>query len=153
MNKNIQLKIALKNACLNILDERMRNASMAMLSAQEAANSEGKSSAGDKYETSRAMGQQDRDMNARQLEQARKDIAFIQSLNVENENSRIGPGALVYTKDAIYFLAAGLGSVTIDSKQIHLVSPVAPLAKLLLDKIPGDKISLNGREIEILEIV
>jgi hypothetical protein len=38
-----------------------------MESAQQSANSEEKSSAGDKYETSRAMGHLEKDMHARQL--------------------------------------------------------------------------------------
>ncbi len=153
MNNNIQLKIALKAECIKMLEERIKNASEAMLSAQESANSEGKSSAGDKYETSRAMGQQDRDMNARQLEQARKDLSYIQSLDVEKPKSTIAPGTLVICKEGTYFLSAGLGSVKINSQQIHLVSPAAPLANLLLGKTAGDKISLNGRVIEILEII
>lgn len=124
-----------------------------MLSAQEAANSEGKSSAGDKYETSRAMGQQDRDMNARQLEQARKDLAFIHSLEIDRKEQSVVLGSLVYCKEGIFFLAAGLGSFHIEGQLIHFVSPAAPLANLLLHKSSGEKISMNGKSFEIVEIV
>lgn len=153
MNNKIEIKQVLKAECIRILEERIEHASAAMLSAQEAANSEGKSSAGDKYETSRAMGQQDRDMNARQLEQARKDLAFIQSLDVSNKNESILVGSLVYCKEGIFFIAAGLGSITLGKEIIHIVSPAAPLANLLLHKKGGDKISMNGKDFEILEIV
>ncbi|TAH40274.1 MAG: 3-oxoacyl-ACP synthase [Bacteroidetes bacterium] len=146
------IKNLLKAECVRILEERIEHASLAMLSAQEAANSEGKSSAGDKYETSRAMGQQDRDMNARQLEQARKDLAFIQALDVSHIPDSIKVGSLVYCKEGIFFIAAGLGSVNIGGKQIHIVSPAAPLANLLLNKRVGQKISMNERSFEILEL-
>lgn len=152
MKGNQDLKKLLKAECVRILTERINAASEAMLSAQEAANNEGKSSAGDKYETSRAMGQQDRDMNARQLEQARKDLAYIQSIDIEKKMVQVGPGALVQTLDGMFFLAAGLGSVNISGEKIHIVSPAAPLANLLLEKKSGEHILLNGRRIEIQEV-
>ena len=43
-----------------------------MVNAQQAANEEGKSSAGDKYETGRAMMQIERDKAAQQLDEALK---------------------------------------------------------------------------------
>ncbi len=153
MQDKIEIKNLLKAECVRILEGRIEHASRAMMSAQESANSEGKSSAGDKYETSRAMGQQDRDMNARQLEQARKDLAFIQSLDVSKKNESIKVGSLVYCKEGVFFIAAGLGSVTLGIDIIHIVSPAAPLANLLLHKKAGEKISMNEKSFEILEIV
>ena len=152
MNK-VKLKEILKAECIRLLEERINEAGKAMLSAQEAANSEGKSSAGDKYETSRAMGQQDRDMNARQLEQARKDLVYVQSLNVSRTSKSIEVGSLVYCKEGIFFLAAGLGSMDVDNDHIHIISPAAPLANLLLHKNAGEKISMNGKLFEIVEVV
>ncbi len=152
MVDKVSIKKLLKAECVRLLEVRIEHASVAMLSAQEAANSEGKSSAGDKYETSRAMGQQDRDMNARQLEQARKDLAFIQSLDVSKIQESVKLGSLVYCKEGIFFIAAGLGSVRIGKEQIHIVSPAAPMANLLLNKNAGEKISVNGKSFEILEI-
>ena len=55
----------------NYLDQRMQTSLDAMNAAQESANGESKSSAGDKYETSRAMGHLDRDMHARMYQQTR----------------------------------------------------------------------------------
>ena len=153
MVDKLKLKNLLKAECVRLLEERIEFALTAMLSAQEAANSEGKSSAGDKYETSRAMGQQDRDMNARQLEQARKDLAFIHAIDVSRLASEIGIGSLVYCKEGIFFLAAGLGSAKLGNEQIHIVSPAAPLANLLIGKKAGEKISMNGKGFDILEVV
>ena len=153
MDEKLNLKKALKAECVHLLEERINAASMAMLSAQESANSEGKSSAGDKYETARAMGQQDRDMNARQMEQARKDLAYVQSLDAEKKVKTAQAGALIYCKEAIFFMAAGLGSVHIGKVQIHIISPAAPLANLFLQKAVGEKITLNGKTFEIVEIV
>lgn len=153
MNSNLKLKQALKSECIHKLEDRISAASDAMLSAQESANSEGKSSAGDKYETSRAMGQMDRDMNARQLEQAKKELAFIQSLDTSHVSHSAETGALVFCKEGTFFLASGLGTVQIGDDQIHIISPAAPLAILFKNKIAGDKIILNGKQFEIIEII
>jgi hypothetical protein len=65
----------------NQLEERMQAAWGAMQAAQASANEESKSSAGDKYETARAMGQLDRDMYARQYEQARQERVLIERID------------------------------------------------------------------------
>ncbi len=153
MDHKLNLKKELKAECLRLLEERILTASEAMAAAQESANSEGKSSAGDKYETSRAMGQQDRDMNARQLEQARKDLAFVQSLDAGKKMQTAGLGALIYCREGIFFLVAGLGSVRIGNEQIHIISPAAPMASMLLNKNAGEKISFNGKTFEIIEVI
>ena len=51
------MKLLLLNTIKAQLDEKIQVALQAMKAAQESANAETKSSAGDKYETGRAMGQ------------------------------------------------------------------------------------------------
>ena len=68
-----ELKKLLIAHCTALLVQRITVSETAMKNAQESANSEDKSSAGDKYETSRAMGHLDRDMNAKQLLVAKQD--------------------------------------------------------------------------------
>ena len=52
--------------------------------AREAANSEEKSSAGDKYETSRAMSHLEKDMHSRQLAEIIRELATLHAINVNN---------------------------------------------------------------------
>ncbi len=65
LKEKLQFKEKLKDEAISIVQNRINSAATAMANAQESANSNDKSSAGDKYETSRAMGQLDRDMNAK----------------------------------------------------------------------------------------
>ena len=76
----------------------MAVAGKAMEAAQESANDQSKSSAGDKYETSRSMGQLDRNMHARQYEQARQERTILERLQAANEagtQGRVALGSLV----------------------------------------------------------
>ena len=61
-SEKIKFKELLKKECGFLLKNRSINSNSAMQDSQESANNQEKSSAGDKYETSRAMGQIDRDM-------------------------------------------------------------------------------------------
>ena len=65
----------------NHLDQRIQNSLAAMQAAQESANSESKSSAGDKYETSRAMGHLDREMHGRMYQQAQQERQIVERLD------------------------------------------------------------------------
>lgn len=123
-----------------------------MQSAQDAANEEEKSSAGDKYETSRAMSHLQKDMYAKHLEENRQELSRLKSVNYEKLYNEAAPGALVAAGDNLFFLAAGLGKHSVDGVTIYFLSPSAPLAKLLLHKKKGDHIHFNNQEIKI-EIV
>ncbi len=63
-----------------LLDARMQVAWEAMEAAQDSANDQSKSSAGDKYETARSMGQLDRNMHARQYEQVRQERVILERI-------------------------------------------------------------------------
>lgn len=124
-----------------------------MQNAQESANANEKSSAGDKYETSRAMGQLDRDMNARQLEEVLKELDFLKNLNINNHFEKVAPGALLKTDTQIFFIAIGLGIIKVDNHTIIVLSPKAPIAALLLNKKAGDVFVFKGKEERILEVI
>ncbi len=123
-----------------------------MLRAQEAANSEDKSSAGDKYETSRAMGHLDRDMYAKQLSEANRELHFFQKINFE-KNGHIIIGSLVLTTHKNYFIAAGIGILKIGNTEVITLSANAPLGKLLLGKKSGDDVQFMQNTFRITDIL
>jgi transcription elongation GreA/GreB family factor len=131
-------------ACKELLMQRIATAEQAMKAAQEASNSEDKSSAGDKYETARAMGQLDRDMNARQLAQAQKELAELVKISLLPFTT-VKTGALVHCDTATYFIATGLGPVTIEGQQVVVLSPLSPLARLMAGKSAGDSFLFNQK--------
>ena len=63
----ILFKNNLKQFCQHTIEQRIAAAKEIIQNVQEAANNEEKSSAGDKYETGRAMGHLQKDMHSRQL--------------------------------------------------------------------------------------
>lgn len=109
-----------------------------MQASQESANAEEKSSAGDKYETGRAMSQHARDRYAQRLSEKlieRKiisnDLKFYHALNDKDE--------------AVYFLLGpSIGQTLIDGFNVIILSQHSPLGKQLKGKKKGDAIHWNS---------
>jgi len=146
------VKKNLLDYCKSVLMKRIEAAQSAMEESQQAANSEGKSSAGDKYETSRAMGQLDRDMNARQLEEANRDLAFLNTIQAESFFESAQTGSVVTTEKNIFFISLGLGTATIDNQQIVLLSHASPVAKMMEGKKAGENFILNNQPVKIIDV-
>ena len=134
------------------LDQRMQTSLDAMNAAQESANGESKSSAGDKYETSRAMGQLDRDMHARMYQQTREERKLVERIDESINFKKVALGAFISTSMGDFFLSVSIGQVKIDEKPIMIISPQSPIGALLMGKMEGNKFSFRGKEAEILMI-
>lgn len=135
-------KASLKRWALDHLNQRIAVANEAMQQAQEAANSEEKSSAGDKYETGRAMGHLQKDMHARQLVELVRELAALHAVN-----------AVVLRTDTIdLFIGIGLGKQMIGGRAVVFLSPQAPLAQALQNKKRGDGVVFQGETLTIQEI-
>ena len=149
-------KIAFKNRlrrwALDHIGQRINTARAAIDQAQEAANSEEKSSAGDKYETGRAMSHLQQEMHSRQLIEYLKELATLHSVNVEQLYTAGRPGAFLRGEGLGFFIAAGLGKHNIDGETIFFLSPHAPLARLLQNKLAGDRITSGTINTTIKEV-
>lgn len=135
-----------------ILEERIAANQNSVDTAQAAANDEGKSSAGDKYETSRAMSHLEKEMYAKQLAANKNELAALLSIDCIKLLPGIAPGAVIKCDGYSFFIAAGLGKITAGDETVYFLSPNAPLAIILYQKKRGDNILLNGRNSIILDI-
>jgi hypothetical protein len=150
--EKLAFKGKLKQWGLDLIGQRMAAAKEAMKQAQEAANSEEKSSAGDKYETGRAMGHLQKDMHARQLAESVKELASFHAVPTEPLCHEGRTGALLQADGVAFFISAGLGKQSFDGQTILFLSPQAPLAKLLEKKKPGDKVLFNQKDLVIRDV-
>lgn len=150
--QKIAFKSELKEFCHSLIIERIEIAKMAMENAQASANNEEKSSAGDKYETSRAMSHIEKDMHAQQLAKNLNELATLHGIGTGKVYVVAQPGAFVRCKDFSFFIASGLGKHEIKSTLIYFLSLNAPLAMVLVNKKVGDRFLFNTSEIEILDI-
>jgi hypothetical protein len=150
--ERLAFKHRLKQWGLDLIGQRIATANEAMTQAQEAANSEEKSSAGDKYETGRAMGHLQKDMYARALAESVKELASLSAIPIEPLCDKGGPGAFMLADGIAFFIGAGLGKHTVDGQTVVFLSPLAPLAGQLRGKKTGDQILFNKTMVTIREV-
>ena len=147
--EKLTFKNSLKQFCQQHIEQRMNAAKEAIKNAQDSANNEEKSSAGDKYETGRAMGHLQKDMHARQLSEYIKEMSELHAINTGIIYSHATAGAFIETDQLSFFIVSGLGKQNIDGRQILFLSPHAPLATILQNKKQGDSFVFNRETVII----
>ncbi|UFH56428.1 3-oxoacyl-ACP synthase [Spirosoma sp. KNUC1025] len=148
----IPLKQLLHQACQTYVQQRIDTARQAMEAAQEAANSESKSSAGDKYETGRAMAQLERDRHAQLLGEALKLNQDLSRLNIDKTYDTVQPGSLVTTNRGTFFISISAGKLQLEGKDYFAVSPASPIAVALAGHKTGDLVAANKQMYQLLNI-
>lgn len=148
----VQLKKALYAQCTEYVNKRIENAQLAMDEAQQSANSETKSTAGDKHDTARAMQQLAAEQNAKHLAEALKLKQALLQINPENECSRVESGSLVLASNGNFYVSISAGKIEIEKVIYFAISPGSPLAQRLLGLKVGDETTFNGNAIAIKSI-
>jgi len=111
-----------------------------------------KSSAGDKFETSRATIQSEFDKVSINLIKLKDQLRKIKLISFTSKPQKIGYGTLVKTSNSIYMVSIGYGKLTLGSKDIYMISPLSPIGRKLIDRQEGESISFNSKTEEILGI-
>ena len=109
-----------------------------------------KSSAGDKFEISRALMQTEYDKIHNQLLILKNQLRAIKSISLSDKKKKVGVGSFIKTNKSFYFISIGLGKQIIDNNAINIISLSSPIGKLLNNKKKGDKIVFNNKE-ELIE--
>ncbi len=147
------IKNQLYKKCMDYVNERISRASSAMQSAQDAANEESRSSAGDKYNTERAMMQIERDNCAKQLAEAQMLSKTMAQVDISKHLNKAGLGSLVETSQGNYFMAISVGKIVLDGYVVFAISQASPIGHLLMEKEVGDEVVFNNKVIEISRVV
>lgn len=139
-------------ACKAFVANKIVMAQKGMDEAQASANNETKSSAGDKYETGRAMSQRERDLHARQLAELINAKKTLSTINAEKECGLVELGAVVQTTSHTFFIAASLGQLKVGNEDIMVISAISPIAQAMLGKAKNDSFQWMKNEESILHL-
>lgn len=139
--------------CLDFIEQRIQTAETALAQAREASNDDTKSSAGDKYETSREMMQQDIDRNKRLLIDAEENRKVLEAIGHAIPSDTIRGGSLVRTNQGDFYISISAGQLqTEEGKTVFAISAASPIGKLMLGKKSKDSFAFNGKTYEIQEV-
>jgi hypothetical protein len=143
-NISISLKARLWNYCISLAQNKVLVLRLEIQSAQESTTSEGKSTAGDKHETGRAMMHLEQEKLHKQLVEAQILMAEMERIDPAVRHIKVGLGSLITTDKGLFFIAAGLGKIEFEGTAYFVVSVKAPIAAQFIGKVAGDKVLMNG---------
>ena len=153
MTANENIKQQLHTYCQEHTRERLETLLQSNADLQSTLADETKSSAGDKYETSRSMLHQEIEKNNFQIQQAQKDLRMLQSIGHVAKSKLIKPGSLVLTDAGQYYVAIALGLSVIDKKEFLIISPGSPIGQVLIDLQKGQQFSFRNKTHTILGVI
>ena len=128
-----------------MLEQKIKVAKENVSYIQEARNNETKSSAGDKYETSREMMQAELDKQSLLLQQFIHQKNVFLKIQKTKLSEKIDFGSWVETNQGNYLIAVGIGKV----REAFVISLASPLGMALKGHKRGDKITFQNKEYKI----
>ncbi len=136
-------KQQLIQACRDYLKDKINSLNTIINEVTESSNSESKSSAGDKHETSKAMMQLEIEKLGTQLKEAEELSADFEKINFNKPFQTIEQGSLVETNRGWFLIASSIGKLTIDEKIVFVISNRSPLALKLIGIKQKDTVMFN----------
>lgn len=153
MNRNAtEVKSALMNKAKEILQNQVKDIDYQLKQLIMDGAKEGKSSAGDKYETQGEMIKQSRDLLDIQLERTKRMLAYAMNIPIR-EHSSVQEGVLIKIPMGWIFVSVSLGKVEMDGQEYHFVSMDSPIFTALKDKRIGDKVLFRGKKIVVEDLI
>ncbi len=146
------IKERLHRACMDYVEDRIESAQEAIAAARESANDDTKSSAGDKFETSREMMQQEIDRNRKQLEESQRLKLVLEKIDPVKTMELIQNGALVTTNYGKFYISISLGQLTLDDCIYYAVSSVSPIGLKLMKQKEGYEFDFNGKLFRVIKV-
>ena len=134
---------------LNKRLEQLRETKAGLIESRE---SDGKSSAGDKYETGVEMIQQEMERTQGQIDQAEKQKEILNRISL-TPNAVVGEGSLVITDKASYFIGIPFGELKLPTGNIYCISSASPMGEVLNGSQTNDKVKFREDYITIKEIL
>jgi hypothetical protein len=133
------------------LEEKLQRAKANFESVRESLDSEGKSTAGDKHETGRAMVQMELEQAGKIIRESEEMTANFNKLNF-SPGQTASAGSLVHTDKGIFFLGVPLGKISFEDQTVFCVGGLAPLFQVFIGKKEGEELSFGQQRYLVQKI-
>lgn len=130
--------------CMHIISEKINDMQTTLDDLKESVKNETKSTAGDKYETARAMLHIEQENVTRQMTDLLEQKAQLEKLSMIDVSAAVIKGSLVKTDRGYLFLSIALGKMKVNDQTIVALSPQSPLGKQLMGLRVGENTVMNG---------
>ncbi|MFT5646840.1 MAG: hypothetical protein ACI976_001525 [Aureispira sp.] len=150
---NLALKVTLYESCASYLKKRLGVIEHRLNELNDSLEAETKSSAGDKYETGRAMVHLEKDKQMQQLAVLLTHKKQLHGINPNTQYAIIEQGALVQTNRGTFYLSIPAGKLFVEGETYFAITLASPIGQLLFQKKKGDAFEFRGRGYVLEEII
>ena len=147
------IKKTLFNHCKTHLKKKMKVLEQLKKNLQRDLTYETKSSAGDKFETARAMIQLENEKLGNQIHEIELNYQKLNAIKDFQTSKSISLGSIIFTDKANYYVAIAADFFEVNSKVFYCISSQSPIGKLLIGKKINESIMFNDVQSTILEII
>jgi hypothetical protein len=146
----VAIKYKLIEHCIHQLQKTIDNIEYAMNDAQKSANDYGQPK--DRYDPYRTQLLRKRDLMAKQLQQAVKQMDILKKVDPEKLSDYAAFGAVVKTENQNIFISVGLGKIELNGQDFVVISPNVPIFEAIRDKKKGEEFEFRGVKQKILDV-
>jgi len=132
------------SALLVLIEKKIETIENEIALSEETMGDFCKSSAGDKYETDRAMAHLEISKNQQQLDLNIRLKTQLLTIELSKNQKAIDVGSYVITSKGDFFISIALGTVKADFGSFYAISLGSPFGTKLKGKKVGDSITING---------
>jgi transcription elongation GreA/GreB family factor len=135
--------------CLEHVQRRVQDISQALKEVQQSADEETKSTAGDKYETARAMAQNEMEKLNAQLQENRKLQQVLEQIDPFRSAPVIQLGSAVKTTQGNFYISVSAGALGQGKEAYYAISPASPIGTRLMGQKVGGEFQFNQKTYRI----
>ena len=139
--------------CVDYVEERVSRLQSSIKDLEHDLGNETKSSAGDKYETSREMMNTEINKLQNQLLSFKKLKEVLAVIENRKVSTTVQLGSIVKTDAANYFISIPVGEIKVEEEKYYAIGLNSPIGKLLLGKEKGEQFIFQQKEFSIKKIL
>ena len=136
----------------SVLEEKLIHLSKAIETSMQSRDNEIKTSVGDKYETGRAMIQSEIDKLANNKIAWKNLLDELKNLNPETQSDIVNNGSLVETNHELFYFSIPYGKISIEGKEVFVISLFSPIGMIFKSKRAGDTIKFKEKTYTIINV-
>jgi len=145
-------KQQIHDACIHLMHTKIAALQKALDDLATGADSESKSTAGDKHETGRAMVQIEQARLGKQLSELMLQQNALHSIKPHLTTKRVGSGSLVRVAQGLFYVSVAIGRIEVEGESVMTLSTASPLGAVWLGAQAGEVRIFNGTSYEIREV-
>ncbi len=148
----MNIKAKIYSHLLKTINDKIFSLENILRELKESISNETKSTAGDKYETARAMLHLEQENIIKQLWNATDQRKELELIDISKTSSLVLHGSLVTTDNGTFFISIGFGKLELDSQTITVLSSKSPLGRQFTAKSVGDSCYFGSQTYVITSI-